>query len=196
MGRVRNSAPSSARRRRQIWLTAAVIAVVGPGAALSIGAAGWADRAPSAAERKAQVIRDLDQANADQRARAPKMAKGPRPAVADRPAAAPNAWDEGVFDTREAPIPSGVITVTSMWGQTDGDVYYSVYAGTSGVDPKQGLLVVRTYAVTGEFRGTASYPAPAGTGPLRIVAATGHRLRMTTGAGAALVFDVDTRRFG
>ncbi|MFG2169307.1 hypothetical protein [Micromonospora chersina] len=161
-----------------------------------MAAAGWADRAPSATERKAQVIRDLDQANADQRARAPKTTKGPRPAVPGRLAPSPNAWDEGVFETQEAPIPSGIIKVTSRWGQTNGDVHHSVYAGSSAVDPDQGLLVVRTYAVTGEVRDTATYPAPAGTGPLRIVAAAGHRLRLSTGAGAALVFDVDTRRFG
>jgi hypothetical protein len=173
-----------------------VIAVVGPGAGLSVAAAGWADGAPSAAARKAQVTRDLEQVNADQRARAPKTAKGSR-AAATRPlAVAPNAWDEGVFETQEAPIPAGVITVNSMWGKTNGDVHYSVYAGASRVDPGQGLLVVRTYAVTGELRDSASYPAPAGTGPLRIVAAKGHRLRLTTGTGAVLAFDVDTHRFG
>jgi hypothetical protein len=178
-------------------LIVAGIAVLGTGLGLGLGAVGWADAAPSQAAMKADVAHRLDAANAAARAGAPKAAKPANPQAAgpQNVAGAVLAWDNGVFDTQEAPIPGGVITVTSMWGGTVGSVHYCVYAGASASDPAQGLVTVQTYAVTGEHLKDQDYPAPAGTGSLRIVSASGHRLTLVTGSGKTLVFDVDTRTF-
>jgi hypothetical protein len=179
------------------------------GAALTVAAgvtsAVWADQAPPADARKADIATQLDQANAAQRANAPKPPGGDAVAAkaADRaaraarpPAGASLNWDRGVADTREAPIAKGVIDVTSVWDETVGDVHYSVYAGASPDDPGQGLIVVLTYTASGTHVRDEDYPAPAGAGTLHIDSAAGHRLNLTGSTGTAYLFDVDTRAFG
>ncbi len=199
MSRKTPRSTTPARRRRRLWTIATAVALFGGAIGLSVAAAGWADGTHSDGAKKAELARQLDAANDAQRAKAPKDVKPADPRAAGPAVAAGGgavAWDEGVFDTQEAPIPHGIITITSMWGQTVGDYHYAVYAGASASDPSQGLVIVQTYAVTGAHLTDEDYPAPAGTGPLRVVSANGHRLSLTSGSGAALVFDVDTRRFG
>ena len=94
----------------QTWVARMVLL----GAALTVAAgvtsAVWADQAPPADARKADIATQLDQANAAQRANAPKPAGGDavaakaadRAARAARPPAGASSlnWDRGVADTR------------------------------------------------------------------------------------------------
>lgn len=79
--------------------------------------------------------------------------------------------------------------------QTIGQNHFSVFAGASETDPSQGLIVVHTYTLTGRHLLDEDYPAPSGSGALRIVSASGNRLSLRTKTGAILVFDFDLRRF-
>jgi hypothetical protein len=173
-----------------------VVAVLGATAGSGVAASVRADGIPDGA-RKTEVARQLDAANEAQRAMAPKGDKSMDPGA---PIVAPGdgaaAWDQGVFQTQEAPIPDGIITVRSLWSQTVGEVHYAVYVGASAPDPSRGLVVVQTYAVSGAHLDDEDYPAPVGLGSLWIVSASDHRLNLASESGATIVFDVDTRTFG
>src|SRR5690349_21498184 len=101
------------RRAGWNWQKAFAVAVITAGV-LGVAGVGWADRAQSEKDAKANAIAQMEQTNARQRANAPK---GEKPAAAQKPAGpACNAvaWDQGVSDTKEAPIPGGTIEVTTV----------------------------------------------------------------------------------
>jgi hypothetical protein len=187
--RDRKPAWSPAKRLATAVLAASAIAI-------GIGAAGWADRQSGVDDRKASVQRELDKANARQRAAAPDAQK---PGTEELTGLiAPNdriEWDQGVTDTQEAPIPKGVIAVNSAWGQTIGANHYSAYAGESVAQPGRGMIVVQTFTLGGAHVSDEDYLAPAGTATLHISYADQHVLYLKTPTGETLTFDFDKRTF-
>lgn len=145
-------------------------------------------------QAKADAVARMEAINSQIADAAPEAIKRIAPEVL-LPDTEPIPWDQGVNETREAPIPWGVIRVNSVWGQTVGLNHFSVYAGAAEYDPSQGMIVVQTYTLTGGHLLDEDFRAPYGTGWLRIVSASGHLLSLETETGSILVFDFDSRRF-
>jgi hypothetical protein len=183
---------SFARRHGRAALAGLLLAV-----ALGLGVAGFAwteGRFDQERREKSGQAASYDEANRQQMASAPSGVKGD-PKL-ERPADSGTiAWDQGVFETQEAPIPKGILRVTSMWGQTIGQHHFSVYAGVSISKPGQGMIVVQTYTLDGRHLSDQDYATPARAGAVRIVSARGHRLDLESDSGVRFVFDFDSRRF-
>jgi hypothetical protein len=176
--------------RVAVWIGGAVLAAMAAVGAASLASAGPQPDQNSAKQAEATRMEALIRA---QHANAPKQAK-PAQGSAELPPE-PIAWDQGIFETQEAPIPSGIIRVTSLWTRTVGDRQVSVYAGASVSDPAQGLLVVMKTDLYGRGMTLDQYKAPQGLGALRVVAERGTRVSLRSEQGSTVEFDAVQRRF-
>jgi hypothetical protein len=124
----------------------------------------------------------------------------PAPVPADPRAAAPDspppAFPEGIFGEREADFPPSLgYEFQNIWRQVIDGQYVTVRAGSLIDKPREGIVLVQivdpeTWAHTFERYVT---PIP---GPVRITAAQGVRLTLTSDStGASVEFDVRAGTF-
>ena len=187
--------------RPRLWLV-----VAGAGAALALGiplgALGQGvtkDQQRNAAKRAALQQEAQAVATAQAAPRPAKNAAKPVTAPTPQPAALrahmPRVPAGAGFlvETQLAPFPSSVFAAENAWFERNGDEVVVVYAGVDTQDPAQGRVRVHVTSPAGETGG--SYATPTKSGSVRITAAVGERLTLTSRSGAVFYFDVPTRTF-
>jgi len=103
-----------------------------------------------------------------------------------------------IVETGLAPFSSEEILVENQWQEIKDGNYVTVFAGASGGDHSQGLLIITAETVNGEHpipSAGGGYLSPMKTGALGVVGADGERLTLASAGGATLFFDVASRLF-
>ena len=95
----------------------------------------------------------------------------------------------GIVSDFSPPFPAAQFTVTNMWQNFVNARLVHVYAGASGSDPSQGMVIVQTEGVDGS-PGNFSLETPVKAGAVRIVAVSGTKLTLQARNGATFIFDV------
>lgn len=105
------------------------------------------------------------------------------------PVSAPSeTWKSGIVETGQAPLPGALYDITNQYQTTLGDRHVSVFAGSMR-ESGTGVVIVMEKSIDGK---TASAPVVypmARTGRLRITAASGQQLTLTTERGGRVGFD-------
>jgi hypothetical protein len=169
--------------------TGVVLGVAGAGLILA-GAATQvaAQQPPPGLAAKQARIADMNQAGAAaQQAARPAKPANPQPP----PEAAQPALLTGIQDhTGTPPLPGSQFQSTNAWFGLQGGTRVIVFAGASGADPAQGMVVV--WALDQAPR---TYPTPVRGGAVRITAASGSLLTLTTAQGTHTGFDAAAGQF-
>jgi hypothetical protein len=124
----------------------------------------------------------------------------PAPVPADPLAAAPDspppAWPEGIFGRQEADFPPALgYEFQNIWRQVIGGQYVTVLAGSLIDNPRQGIVMVKTIDPETWGHTFQRYVTPI-PGPVRITAAQGVRVTLTSDTSEAMVeFDVRSGSF-
>lgn len=147
----------------------------------------------AAVDPTAQALLDAKiaalQADAAQRSSLNNAPTKPADPCSGRPTDLPAALEAeprqgGFIFEGSGPFHAEDVLVSNLWADWINGWWTQVYAGASGADPAQGLVIVRV-----EGQGETRYPAPPGSGALTITAAAGCRLTLQTAAGETLYFD-------
>lgn len=111
------------------------------------------------------------------------------------PVVTPEPWPSGIFASGQAPLPSGLYSMTNLWQGVLNDEHVQVYAGSKTTDPSQGLVIVLTTSF--DLRRSASelFETPSKRGALHIMVVRGTRLYLVSADGTPFVFDISIRRF-
>lgn len=118
------------------------------------------------------------------------VAQGPPPYTTPAP------WPSGIIQSGQAPFPAAEYTFLNQWQAVRGGVHVQVYAGSSPGDPSQGLVVLRITSLDlHTSRAAGPYLTSVKAGPVRITAAKGARLTLTSTSGAIFIFDVGSRTY-
>jgi hypothetical protein len=190
-----------ARRVRAIWLAGIGAGLAGTAALLS-AATGAASGSPAPIPQGKLARIEALQAllakeKAEHRAKPSyaaglKMAKAANPAVPQRHA--------GIIAMRQGPFAASSFDVQNFYqGPADG-TWLLVYAGAT-TNPVTGAITggaLNVYAepqVGGAISFVGVFRAPAGTGALRVVAASGARLALRSGRGNQLTFNLATGKY-
>jgi hypothetical protein len=176
------------RTLRFRWAVLVGAAGAGLIATAAVSQAAAAPTPPGLAAKLARVDRMQQARNTAQTA--PRPAKPSRPAP---PAAvADPAWPSGIQEhTGAPPLPGSVFQSTNAWFGYIGNRRVIVFAGASGSDPSTGEVVV--WPLDGVPH---TFATPVSEGAVRVTAADGARLTLTTALGTALPFDVTSGQFG
>ncbi|NMC53910.1 MAG: hypothetical protein GYA48_09790 [Chloroflexi bacterium] len=97
--------------------------------------------------------------------------------------------DEGLFKPSQA-------LIENYWQEKVGEAYVQVFAGASGENPQQGLVIVVVTQADLVNSTTEFYPAAEGSGSLHITEATPDLVRMENKDGQAFCFKLAERSFG
>ena len=116
------------------------------------------------------------------------------PPPADEPEA---AWELGIFQDTEAPLPSSQYRFVSRWVGVAGDEYVVVHSGALTRQHRRGVLAVFTYPRenTAAPSSLHVYRTRLRGGSLRITNAEGSVLTLDPETGPPLKFDVASRSF-
>lgn len=125
-------------------------------------------------------------------ARAPQPAENP---LYVPPATTPEPWQSGIIQSGQATFPRGMYTINNRWQDVVGGQHLQVFAGADGTNPAQGIVIVQTVSLDLQTINDMVYKAPTQNGALRVVAANGTRLTLTTTNGQSVVFDAVARNF-
>jgi hypothetical protein len=139
---------------------------------------------PSKADAKAQGQAVLHQATAD------KAAAGGNPAAPGGPFAGLTA---GIVDQRQGPFPASLFASNNMYRAQVGARWLFAFAGAPRDENGQQLGgALRVYQLTadGNYSLVGVYPAPAGTGALRVSSGTGPVLTLASDSDRSLTFDL------
>lgn len=109
------------------------------------------------------------------------------------PRTTPAPWPSGIFESRQAPFPAALYTITNQWQDVVSGMHVQVYAGAETSALSQGLVVVRTISPDLRMVQTATYRTAISDGALHIVASHGDQLTLTATKGASFIFDVVSR---
>jgi hypothetical protein len=114
--------------------------------------------------------------------------------VGGSPAAHPPAWPAGIFEDSEAPASGADFLGRNRWvGVIDGRSV-AVHAGQAGAEATTGRLLVMLAAA--DMTVDRAYTRDvAGSGPLRVTAATGTTITLIDSHGAEHLFDITTEAF-
>lgn len=97
------------------------------------------------------------------------------------PAQTEQAWPSGIIQSGQVPFPGDVYNITNQWQEVVNGKHLSVYAGSEGQNASQGLLLVTTLSLElHTSTGPGVYLAPSPIGALRITAANGQHLTLTS----------------
>lgn len=97
----------------------------------------------------------------------------------------------GIIEGEMAPFRAEDVLILNQWQENIEGRWVHVYAGRSGGDPAQGVVIV---TVEGSSDG-GRFAAPLAGGALRIVAAQGARLTLQDETGVLFYFDVPALRY-
>jgi hypothetical protein len=104
-------------------------------------------------------------------------------------------WRRGIIDSGQAPFPAQQYQFENQWQDVVGGKHTNVWAGASGNDPQQGVIVVLTTSVDLTQTGSPEvFPTPSRTGALRITDAHGTVLTLVDSTGATFTFRVESRQ--
>jgi hypothetical protein len=130
---------------------------------------------------------------AEARSQAQAMANA---AAADAdPAGATAGLTPGIVDQRQGPFSAAEFAVTNMYRAPVGARWLFAFAGATRDEsgqPAQGALRVYQMTASGAYTFVGLYPAPSGTGALRVSAGRGAVLTLATDSGQSLTFDLDS----
>jgi hypothetical protein len=105
-------------------------------------------------------------------------------------------WATGILNTGDSVSFGGVYTFQMGWIGIVNNEYVVVYAGAYRNDHDQGVLVVRTVALSTEpLTGPDEYMTPVRAGAVSVVAVESLRLTLQARDGQQFVFDVGTRQW-
>ncbi|HNT53175.1 MAG TPA: hypothetical protein PKG95_00590 [Anaerolineaceae bacterium] len=153
----------------------------------------------AAVDPTAQALLDVKiaaiQAGIDQRSDLNNAPTKPADPCSGRPTALPagTEWEPhqgGIIFAGSGPFHAEDVLVNNLWTDWINGWWTQVFAGASGTDADQGLVVV---LVAGQSE--SRHLAPAGSGSLTITAANGHRLTLQSASGETLYFDAAARQF-
>jgi hypothetical protein len=179
------------RTPRNLRLRWAVLVGAAGAGLIAITAVGQAAAAPVPPGLAAKMARaDQARQGRDAAQAAPRPAKPSRPEPAA--AVADPAWPSGIQEhTGAPPLPGSVFQSTNAWFGLVGGRRVIVFAGASGSDPSTGEVVIWTLGATPH-----TYATPVSEGAVRVAAAAGTRLTLTTALGTALAFEAASGQFG
>jgi len=124
--------------------------------------------------------------------RAPQPAENP---LYVPPVETPEPWQSGIIQSDQATFPRGMYTINNRWQDVISGQHLQVFAGADGTNPAQGIVIVQTVSLDLQTINDMVYKAPTQNGALRVVAANGTRLMLTTTNGQSVVFDAVARNF-
>lgn len=97
----------------------------------------------------------------------------------------------GILPGSPGPFSSQILRVENQWQELINDYWFHLYAGSSGLDPKKGGVILWIEDVdSGGF-----FEDPNPEGPLTIVNSHGTRLELITPTGNLRYFDILSQQF-
>jgi hypothetical protein len=97
----------------------------------------------------------------------------------------------GIVDVSQAPFPRSTYAIENRWQELRGATLAQVYAGADGADPTQGVVVLQLVAWPADQDvETQAFPTPTKEGPVRVTAADGDLLTLTSASGGRYTFDL------
>lgn len=195
-------------RRRLVTILAGALAVIGLPAGLAASGS-FLPEDHGLPPEKALLEQNAARVQAEARAEAAGRAK-PSDRFAGRPRPQLNGQPPTGVVELSSPFRAEEYTLRSVgWQTVVGGERVTLYAGSLGSDPAQGVVVVTTASLpvanrpadlrnevdpTERFAAQA-FPAPARDGALEVRSAHGMRVELTSQSGARLAFDVATRKY-
>lgn len=107
---------------------------------------------------------------------------------------APELW-EGIFEGSEGLVRPGVAQINNGWQGRSASAEYQVFAGSTPVEPFQGVLLVARLDNDLPTAQRETYFAPEGSASLTILDVQDTRLLLETDTGQQLYFDLIERQF-
>ncbi len=104
-------------------------------------------------------------------------------------------WQTGIIESGLAPFPSAFYKIENQWHEILDGEHVKVYVGAAGKDPSQGVVVVQV--TTLDLTNTTTpevFKTSIPVGALRIVAAKGPQLTLSSSEGLRFSFDVQSRK--
>jgi hypothetical protein len=108
-------------------------------------------------------------------------------------AVTPEAWPEGMFETRQNPLPKGFYLIENQWQSDSYGSHLQIYAGSLEANPDQGVVVLQDTPFDLTDAEAEEFLTPFEAGAVRIVAVNGQRLTLVSKAGNVFTFHVGTR---
>jgi hypothetical protein len=161
--------------------------------AASAGAAGGSDSLLPLGKLSHETVIAALGANAPSvpAAKAVFLQAHPTPSLPNAGAAPDAQLVTGIVDVRQAPFPRSTYAIENRWQELRGGMLDQVYAGADGADPTQGVVVLQLVAWPADQDvETQAFPTPTKEGPVRITAADGDLLTLTSESGGRYTFDV------
>jgi hypothetical protein len=128
------------------------------------------------------------------RSQAQAQAMANAAAVDADPAGATAGLTPGIVEQRQGPFSAAEFSVTNMYRAPVGARWLFAFAGATRDEngqPAQGAMRVYQLTASGAYTFVGLYPAPSGTGALRVSAGAGTVLTLATDSGRSLTFDLD-----
>jgi|SRR5215831_249250 len=104
-------------------------------------------------------------------------------------------WRRGIIDGGQAPFPAKQYLFENQWQDVVGGKHTNVWAGATGDDRQQGVIVVLTTSTDLTQTGSPEvFRTPSRTGSLHITDAHGTVLTLVDSTGATYTFRVESRQ--
>jgi hypothetical protein len=109
----------------------------------------------------------------------------------------PQEFFEGIVEGSDGMIRPSLADVQNLWQGTRAGNQFQVFAGAYSLElGGEGVVILVDLSSSEPYWSPIVYPAPVGTGPLRIVDISDTHVILTTQSGAPLTFHLFDRTFG